>query len=113
MPDYRWGIFWLTEKDRTISCGDDAGKPVWQEVPGEYRNILKRLIVVQADTEPGGVEQQRWLADTAPSLMDARTYSRSMLKRADILWAMVYLHAYFGRDGRDETDELLARTLWR
>ena len=111
MPDYRWGIFLADrEKDRTITCGDDAGKPVWQEVPGEYRNILKRLIVVQADTEPGSVEQQRWLADTAPSLMDARNLFQVNVEEGRHLWAMVYLlHAYFGRDGRDEADELLAR----
>ena len=60
MPDYRWGIFLADPvKDRKIACGDDEGKPVWNEVPGEYRNILKRIIVVQADTEPASVEQQR------------------------------------------------------
>ena len=60
MPEYRWGIFLSeVEKDRTITCGDDVGKPVWQEVPGEHRNNLKRLIVTQADTEPASVEQQR------------------------------------------------------
>src|SRR3954462_12524714 len=32
MPEYRWGIF-LSEpvKDRAIPCGDDYGKPVWQD----------------------------------------------------------------------------------
>jgi benzoyl-CoA 2,3-epoxidase subunit B len=111
MPDYRWGIFLADqEKDRTISCGDDAGKPVWQEVPGEYRNMLKRIIVVQADTEPASVEQQRWLADCAPSLMDARNLFQVNVEEGRHLWAMVYLlQAYFGRDGRDEADELLAR----
>ena len=35
MPDYRWGIFLADrEKDRVIPGGDDAGSPVWQEVPG-------------------------------------------------------------------------------
>ena len=73
MPEYRWGIFLADrETDRTIPAGDHAGKPVWQEVPGEYSNALKRLIVVQADTEPASVAQQRWLADTAPSLLDCR-----------------------------------------
>lgn len=111
MPDYRWGIFLADpEKDRTITCGDDAGKPVWQEVPGEYRNMLKRIIVVQADTEPASVEQQRWLADCAPSLMDARNLFQVNVEEGRHLWAMVYLlQAYFGRDGRDEADELLAR----
>jgi len=111
MPDYRWGIFLADpEKDRKISCGDDAGKPVWDEVPGEYRNMLKRIIVVQADTEPASVEQQRWLADCAPSLMDARNLFQVNVEEGRHLWAMVYLlQAYFGRDGRDEADELLAR----
>jgi len=111
MPDYRWGIFLADpEKDRRIACGEDAGKPVWNEVPGEYRNMLKRIIVVQADTEPASVEQQRWLADCAPSMMDARNLFQVNVEEGRHLWAMVYLlQAYFGRDGRDEADELLAR----
>ncbi len=111
MPEYRWGIF-LTdpEEGRTIACGDDAGSPVWNEVPGEYRNMLKRIIVVQADTEPASVEQQRWLANSAPSLMDARNLFQVNVEEGRHLWAMVYLlQAYFGRDGRDEADALLER----
>ncbi|MGH7330000.1 MAG: benzoyl-CoA 2,3-epoxidase subunit BoxB, partial [Polyangiaceae bacterium] len=44
MPDYRWGIF-LAELDseRTIGFGDEFGKPVWQQVPGEHRSTLRRL----------------------------------------------------------------------
>jgi len=111
MPEYRWGIF-LSEQepDRVIPAGDHAGEPVWQEVPGEYRNVLKRIIVVQADTEPASVEQQRYLGATAPSLYDARNLFQVNVEEGRHLWAMVYLlHAYFGRDGRDEADELLAR----
>jgi benzoyl-CoA 2,3-dioxygenase component B len=76
MPDYRWGIF-LTEaeKDRRIGFGDHFGKPVWTEVPGEYRGMLRRLVVTQGDTEPASVEQQR-LGTTCPSLYDLRTCSR-------------------------------------
>ena len=111
MPDYRWGIFLADrEKDRTIPSGDHAGKPVWQEVPGEYRNALKRIIVVQADTEPASVEQQRYLADTCPSIYDCRNLFQVNVEEGRHLWAMVYLlQAYFGRDGRDEADDLLAR----
>ena len=111
MPEYRWGIFLADqEKDRVIPGGDHAGKPVWQTVPGEHRNNLKRLIVTQADTEPGSVEQQRWLANTAPSLYDARNLFQVNVEEGRHLWAMVYLlHAYFGRDGREEADELLER----
>lgn len=111
MKDYRWGIFLSeAEENRVIPGGDDAGKPVWQEVPGEYRNSLKRLIVTQADTEPASVEQQRWLAQTAPSLYDARNLFQVNVEEGRHLWAMVYLlQAYFGRDGREEADLLLER----
>ena len=111
MPEYRWGIFLSEpEKDRVITCGDDAGKPVWQEVPGEHRNNLKRLIVTQADTEPASVEQQRWLAETAPSLYDARNLFQVNVEEGRHLWAMVYLlQAHFGKDGRAEAEELLER----
>ena len=111
MPEYRWGIFLTApEVDRRIPCGDHAGEPVWQEVPGEYRNILRRIIVTQADTEPASVEQQRWLGQTAPSLYDMRNLFQVTVEEGRHLWAMVYLlHAYFGKDGRDEADDLLAR----
>jgi benzoyl-CoA 2,3-dioxygenase component B len=111
MPDYRWGIFLAEqEEDRTIPCGDDAGKPVFQEVPGEYRNVLRRIIVNQADTEPASVEQQRYLCKTAPSLLDLRNLFQVNVEEGRHLWAMVYLlHGYFGKDGREEADELLNR----
>jgi benzoyl-CoA 2,3-epoxidase subunit B len=111
MPDYRWGIFLdAQEPDRRIPCGDHAGEPVWQEVPGEYRNILRRIIVTQADTEPASVEQQRWLAATCPSNYDMRNLFQVNVEEGRHLWAMVYLlHAHFGKDGRDEADDLLAR----
>jgi benzoyl-CoA 2,3-dioxygenase component B len=111
MPEYRWGIF-LTPAipDRKIHFGDHIGKPVFNEVPGEYRNILRRIIVTQADTEPASVEQQRQLAKTAPSLLDMRNLFQVNVEEGRHLWAMVYLlHAFFGKDGREEADELLAR----
>jgi benzoyl-CoA 2,3-dioxygenase component B len=111
MPDYRWGIFLEPNKDEpTIKCGDDAGAPAWADVPGEHRNILRRIIVTQADTEPASVEQQRLLGHTAPSLYDLRNLFQVNVEEGRHLWAMVYLlHKYFGRDGRDEADELLLR----
>src|SRR5581483_4461803 len=73
MPDYRWGIFLAApEPGRTIGFGDHLGTPAWQEVPGEYRNPLRRLLVTQGDTEPASVEQQRRLGRTCPSLYDLR-----------------------------------------
>ncbi len=41
-------------------------------MPGAYRVLLKRLIVVQGDTEPASVEQQRFLGKAAPNLHDLR-----------------------------------------
>ncbi len=111
MPDYRWGIFLADAVEgRTIGFGDDYGKPVWQEVPGEYRNTLRRLIVTQGDTEPASVEQQRLLGQTCPSLYDLRNLFQVNVEEGRHLWAMVYLlHMYFGRDGREEADALLER----
>ncbi len=111
MPEYRWGVF-LADRvpGRTVAFGDHLGEEVWQEVPGEYRADLRRLIVVQGDTEPASVEQQRALCMTAPSLYDLRNLFQVNVEEGRHLWAMVYLlHRYFGRDGRDEADELLLR----
>ena len=111
MPDYRWGIFLADPiKDRTIGFGDNIGAPIWDVVPGEHRNTLRRLIVTQGDTEPASVEQQRLLGLTAPSLYDLRNLFQVNVEEGRHLWAMVYLlHSYFGRDGREEAEELLQR----
>ncbi len=111
MPDYRWGIF-LAEPEpmRAINFGDHKGQPAWQDVPGEYRGTLRRLVVTQGDTEPASVEQQRHLGRTCPSLYDLRNLFQVNVEEGRHLWAMVYLlHAYFGRDGREEAEELLRR----
>src|SRR6266404_3829737 len=111
MPEYRWGIFLADAvPDRRIGFGDAFGEPVWQQVPGEHRSALRRLIVTQGDTEPASVEQQRLLGHTCPSLYDLRNLFQINVEEGRHLWAMVYLlHAYFGRDGREEAEELLAR----
>jgi len=111
MPDYRWGIFLTNlDPDRKIGFGDSMGQPAWQEVPGEHRSTLRRLIVTQGDTEPASVEQQRRLGLSCPSLYDLRNLFQVNVEEGRHLWAMVYLlHAYFGRDGREEAEDLLAR----
>ena len=111
MPDYRWGIFLAKpEEDRRVNFGDNLGDPAWQEVPGEFRGTLRRLIVTQGDTEPASVEQQRYLGATCPSLYDLRNLFQVNVEEGRHLWAMVYLlHAYFGRDGREEADAMLER----
>ncbi len=111
MPEYRWGILLAPAEDgRTVPFGDHYGQPAWQEIPGEYRAMLRRLVVVQGDTEPASVEQQRHLGKTAPSLYDMRNLFQVNVEEGRHLWAMVYLlHKYFGRDGREEAEELLRR----
>ncbi|MGE0733707.1 MAG: benzoyl-CoA 2,3-epoxidase subunit BoxB [Alphaproteobacteria bacterium] len=111
MPEYRWGIF-LTppEADRRVNFGDHLGKPAWNEVPGEYRATLRRLIVTQGDTEPASVEQQHHLGRTCPSLYDLRNLFQVNVEEGRHLWAMVYLlQKYFGRDGREEAEAMLER----
>ena len=111
MPDYRWGILLAPKVEgRTIPFGAHKGEPAWQEVPGEYRAMLRRLIVIQGDTEPASVEQQRHLGATAPSLYDMRNLFQVNVEEGRHLWAMVYLlQKYFGRDGREEAEMLLQR----
>jgi benzoyl-CoA 2,3-dioxygenase component B len=111
MPDYRWGIFLAqAENDRKINFGEEKGRAAWQDVPGEHRANLRRIIVTQGDTEPASVEQQRHLGLTAPSQYDMRNLFQINVEEGRHLWAMVYLlHKYFGRDGREEAEALLQR----
>ena len=111
MPEYRWGIL-LAPQDpsRKVHFGASQGEAAWQDVPGEHRASLRRLIVIQGDTEPASVEQQRHLGKTAPSLYDMRNLFQVNVEEGRHLWAMVYLlQKYFGRDGREEAEGLLER----
>jgi benzoyl-CoA 2,3-dioxygenase component B len=111
MPEYRWGVLLAPAVEgRTIGFGQHKGEPAWQEVPGEYRSMLRRLLVIQGDTEPASVEQQRHLGKTAPSLYDMRNLFQVNVEEGRHLWAMVYLlQKHFGKDGREEAEELLRR----
>lgn len=111
MRDYRWGIFLNpADENRNVHFGDHKGEKVWQDVPGEHRANLRRIIVTQGDTEPASVEQQRHLGLTAPSLYDLRNLFQVNVEEGRHLWAMVYLlHKHFGRDGREEAEALLER----
>jgi benzoyl-CoA 2,3-dioxygenase component B len=112
MRDYRWGIFLQpSDPGREIHFGDHKGEKAWQDVPGEHRANLRRIIVTQGDTEPASVEQQRHLGLTAPSMYDLRNLFQINVEEGRHLWAMVYLlQRFFGRDGREEAGALLERT---
>src|SRR6516225_8749587 len=111
MPEYRWGILLAPQdENRLVNFGAHKGEKAWQDVPGEYRAMLRRLIVIQGDTEPASVEQQRFLGATAPSLYDMRNLFQVNVEEGRHLWAMVYLLVkYFGKDGREEAQALLER----
>ncbi len=111
MPDYRWGIFLAAPQEgRKVNFGEHKGEPAWQDVPGEHRANLRRIVVTQGDTEPASVEQQRYLGLTCPSQYDLRNLFQVNVEEGRHLWAMVYLlHRYFGRDGREEAEALLER----
>src|ERR1700678_3757139 len=111
MPEYRWGIF-LQPRDaeRQVNFGVHKGSPAWQEVPGENRSTLRRVIVTQCDAEPASVQPQRLLGMCCPSMYDLRNLFQVNVEAGRHLWAMVYLlHRYFGRDGREEAEALLQR----
>src|ERR1700724_3018505 len=92
MPDYRWGILLAPqEAGRKIPFGRHYGEDAWQEVPGEYRAMLRRLMVIQGDTEPASVEQQRHLGKTAPSLYTLANTFQLILEEARHLGRMVSL----------------------
>src|SRR5258708_6994074 len=108
MPEYRWGIF-LQPRDekREVNFGMHKGQPAWQDVPGEYRSILRRIVVTQGDTEPASVEQQKMLGLSCPSLYDLRNIFQVNVEEGRHLWAMVYLlHRYFGRDVPEEAHHM-------
>ena len=111
MPEYRWGVLLAPQMEgRKVNFGMHKGEDAWQEVPGEYRAMLRRLVVIQGDTEPASVEQQRYLGKTAPSLYDMRNLFQVNVEEGRHLWAMVYLlQKYFGTDGREEAEALLQR----
>ena len=54
MPDYRWGIFLEPHEPgpHASASATTSASPCGSEVPGEHRNMLRRLIVTQGDTEP-------------------------------------------------------------
>jgi len=63
-----------------------------------------------SDLEAVRDEQQRVLGSSAPSLYDLRNLFQVNVEEGRHLWAMVYLlHAYFGREGREEAEQLLKR----
>ena len=96
---------------RSASATTSASPP-GSEVPGEYRNWLRRIIVTQADTEPAWSSSSACSATPRPRSTTCATCSRSTSRRAATCgrWSTCCTR-YFGRDGREEAEELLAAPL--
>ena len=88
MPNYRWGIFLEhPQPDAKVGFGDNYGRPAYQEVPGEFRNALRRIIVTQGDTEPASVEQPVTTTrqDVSIALRPAQSLSSKCRRRSTSL----------------------------
>jgi benzoyl-CoA 2,3-dioxygenase component B len=110
MPDYRWGIF-LADRIPVarIACGDDYGKPVWQEVPGEHSKRAPPPDRDQGDTDRRASSSSRHLGRTCPSLYDLRNLFQSERGgRASPLGQWLPAPFHFGRDGRERPKRLLS-----
>jgi len=101
MPEYRWGIL-LARRKRTASFPSAriSAKPVWQEVPGEHRATLRRLIVITGRHRAGLGGAAALSRQTAPSLYDLRNLFQVNVEEGRHLWAMVYLLQKYFRPRR-------------
>ena len=113
MPEYRWGIF-LADPVRRIAkvgFGDYFGAA---RVAGSAGRVSQRAAAAHRHAGRYRAGERRAAAaarrSAARSLYDLRNLFQVNVEEGRHLWAMVYLlHSYFGRDGRDEAEELLER----
>jgi benzoyl-CoA 2,3-dioxygenase component B len=101
-----------------IEFGDYRGERKWEtvlEVPDQrIRDALLHLITYQGDTEFASVEQQRYLAATAPSEHDLQSLLRIMREEMRHGWQMCHvLVTHFGASGRVEAQKLLERRAFK
>jgi len=97
-----------------ISFGDYKGEKRWKtvmDIPDQrIRDALQHLIVFQGDTAFGSVEQQRMLAENAPSDHDLQSLVRVMREEMRHGWQMCHILVnHFGYSGKIEAQKLLDR----
>src|SRR5512134_2382340 len=67
LPEFRWGVFQADRvADRPALFGRRAGQAKLEDVPGEFRATMIKLLTTQADVEPASVEQITYLGRMAP-----------------------------------------------
>jgi benzoyl-CoA oxygenase B subunit len=111
MPSTAGASCWpRVRRIRQVNFGTHKGEKAWQEVPGEYRAMLRRLIVgARAILSPPASSSSATSARRR-LLYDMRNLFQVNVEEGRHLWAMVYLlQKYFGKDGREEAEGLLQR----
>ncbi len=113
LGDYRFEAK-LGETIPEVEFGDYRGQRKWErltDIPDQrIQDALLHLITYQGDTEFASVEQQRHLAETAPSDYDLQSLARVNREEMRHGFQMCYLLVnHFGSAGRTEARKLLER----
>jgi benzoyl-CoA 2,3-dioxygenase component B len=107
LPEYRWGIFRLTGRQPRLASAIFSANRSGRKCRGVPQSA-RRLVRHRAT--PSRAASSSTLAGHHARLYVLRNLFQVNVEEGPPLWAMVYLlHSYFGRDGRDEAEELLAR----
>ncbi len=95
---------------REVLWGDDAGVRKFEtaaELPEEMRDLIMRLMVVQADTEYASIQQHRPWLDCAPTLEDRWIQARIVADEARHGLQACRILRDFGAEGEKRIGELL------
>ncbi len=100
------------EPVREVLWGTSAGIRKYEtaeEVPEEMRKLLVKLMVVQADTEFGSIQQHRPWLDRAPTLEDRWIEARIVADEARHGLQACRILRDFGEEGQRWIDDLLTK----
>lgn len=100
------------EPVREILWGSSAGVRKYEsgeELPGDMRKLVIRLMVVQADTEFASIQQHRPWLDSAPTLEDRWIEARIVADEARHGLQACRVLRDFGEEGQQDIDELLTK----
>ena len=100
------------EPVREILWGSAAGARKYEtaeELPGDMRKLVVKLMVVQADTEFASIQQHRPWLDRAPTLEDRWIESRIIADEARHGLQACRILRHFGEEGQRNIDELLSK----
>lgn len=100
------------EPVREILWGSAAGVRKYEtaeEVPKDMRELIVKLMVVQADTEFASIQQHRPWLDRAPTLEDRWIEARIVADEARHGLQACRILRDFGEEGQGMIDELLSR----